>query len=428
MAASNGQAKIRAEWERPDLVRRLLRALAFASRSIDALVEPAAAGIPGSIADRGLVREKFVAETALLLYCAWPVRQLDARLPQAIDAIAQRLIPLARHADVCAAICLDPGQALDHAAGHIWLRAIGYQDEAVDRLLNDSLASPFGPDRLPYRQLEQLWLTRLCRGAAPPGRIEGRLIRDSMLGRPIDALGSTRLDVYGFTHAAMYASDFGGKPVSLPGPAWIAEASAMAGLAIAVDDGDHDLTAEILMTWPMLRRRWPAAAGFAFAWLARAEDDRGFLSGKSFDAEVHARLNGQERDWYEIVSSYHTVYVMALLCAVALRTDRLPPSSMPARRRTRGAGQAIIALIDGPVPGDGTIHGMAVALRADQQDELAPLFLDMILRRAATTGNLALISRALSLAMRHGVTDSLALKQAAALLRRSCLLAELSGR
>ena len=251
--------------------------------------------------------------------------------------------------------------------------------------------------------------TRRCRDL--------QLLADSMLGRPIDALGSTRLDIYAFTHAVMYASDFGGRRIALPRrPAAIA-ADADAALAYSLDTNDFDLTAEVLMTWPMLWLAWSAAAAFAFAILANVEDSVGFLPGVTFDFARYQALAGEERSRFALVTSYHTAYVMGYLCAVALRQGCAPPAVVPSARRSRGAGAALMRLVsaDGQTP---CWTGPFGALDPYQQDSVAPLVLSVLLRRARTQGNLRLVREALEVALAHDLIDAPAPRQAAALLRR----------
>jgi hypothetical protein len=45
----------------------------------------------------------------------------------------------------------------------------------------------------------------------------------------------------------------------------------------ACDIQDFDVAGELLMTWPMLQRRWSNGASFGFLCLAHAEDEAGFL-------------------------------------------------------------------------------------------------------------------------------------------------------
>ena len=106
-----------------------------------------------------------------------------------------------------------PGMARDHAFAHLLLSRLGYPDPSIDQLLSESLAigANFGPARLPHHQLEQEWLAHIWSVGEAPARRDLQLVATSMLGRPLDALGCGRLDIYEFTHAVMYASDFGAR-------------------------------------------------------------------------------------------------------------------------------------------------------------------------------------------------------------------------
>jgi hypothetical protein len=244
------------------------------------------------------------------------------------------------------------------------------------------------------------------------------MLADSMLGRSMDALGSTRLDIYAFTHAVMYASDLGGRKVVLPRGFGAVTADADAALAYSLDANDFDLTAEILMTWPMLRLRWSSAATFAFGILAKVEDGLGFLPGSTFDPGRYEALEGAERMRYALMTSYHTAYVMGYLCAAALRQGCAPPAAVATAQRARGAEAVVLRLLsrEDMTPCWREPFG---ALSSGQQESVAPWLVAVLLRRARTQGNLSLVREALEISLVHDLIDGPAPGQAAALLRRS---------
>jgi Domain of unknown function (DUF6895) len=322
--------------------------------------------------------------------------------------------------DVLAAICLDPGLARDHAVAHVLLSRLGYPDRDVDRLLSESLAmgADFGPERLPYRLLEQEWLGRVWSVGEPLKRRNSQLLADSMLRRRMDALGSTRLDIYAFTHAVMYASDLGARRIVLPRQSAAIVADADAALAYSLDSNDFDLAAEVILTWPMLDLAWSPAAIFALRLLASVEDTVGFLPGTTFDLTRYHALVGDEQSRFALVTSYHTAYIMGFLCAAALRQGCGSPAAVPAARRSRGARAAILGLID-TYGATSCWREPFDALAPRQQDSVAPLVLAALLRRARTKGDLSLIREALQVALAHDLINAPAPTQAAALLRRS---------
>jgi uncharacterized protein DUF6895 len=422
-AAGSVSAKPAVRWRRSDLIRRVVNALDVASRMVRSLVEMEASSA-GRAAEAtsagGLLREKIVAETAMLLLCVEPVRGLDERIREQAEVVARLLIPHARHADVLAGICLDPGLARDLSVGHAILSRLGYPDPDVDDLLSKSLAMgpDFGPERLPHRRLEQAWLARVWHVVAPPRRHDRDLVAESLLGRPMDALGSTRLDIYAFTHAVMYASDLGSRRIAWIRPPAAVAADADAALAFSLDSNDYDLTAEVLMTWPMLRLDWSAAATFAFGILADMEDRLGFLPGSAFDPARYQAAADAERSRLALSTSYHAAYVMGFLCAAALRRGCTPPAAVPLSGRAQGAGAALRDLA-GPDRPATCWKEPFIALAPRQQDAIAPLLLAVTLRRARAEGNLRLIRGALQVALAFDLVDGPAPSQAAALLRRS---------
>lgn len=417
-------AKPVARWNQLDLVRRVINALEVARQMVQIIIETESADTGTATQAEcvwGLLREKVVSESAMLLLCLEPIRSLDDRIREQVKVVANLLIPHARHKDVLAAICLDPGLAHDHAVAHAILSRLGFPDPDVDDLLSKSLTMGpnFGPERLPHRRLEQAWLARVWNVFEPPARGDSQLVANSMLGRPMDALGSTRLDIYAFTHAVMYASDLGGRLIARSRPPAAIGADAEAALAYSLDSNDFDLTAEVIMTWPMLGFAWSPAATFALSILADVEDRLGFLPGLTFDFPRYQASAGDDRLRFALATSYHTAYMMGFLCAVSLRQGCMPPAAVPpARRRSRGAGAAILRLLS--TESQTSCWKKPVdALAPCQQDSVAPLLLAVLFRRARTQGNLRLVREGLEIALAYDLIDGPAPSQAVALLRRS---------
>lgn len=364
--------------------------------------------------------QKVVAESAMLLVCAEHIGRGDVRARARLADVAALLTPHARGADVLSAICLDPGLALDHAVAHVLLTRLGYPDKHVDRLLAESLALgvDFGPERSPHQLLERQWLARMSGTIAVSPTRERRDLADSMLGRAMDALGSNRFDIYGFTHAAMYASDLGERRFALPRSARAITADAEAALAFSLDSNDFDLTAELVLTWPMLGLAWSPSAVFAFRLVAEVEDELGFLPGIQFDRARYEAVAGEQASQYVVQTSYHPTLVMGFLCAIAARPGCAPPREVPPAKRSRGAGAAIVRRV---ADGGATSRWTEAlgALDSRRQDSLAPLGLASVLRRARTKGDVRLVHEALELALAHDLIDAPAPRQAVALLRRT---------
>lgn len=416
-------------WKASDLVRRLRSALR-AAREVFGILDaaPATQAAANEAARTGIVlRDKVAAETAMLLACVEPVRHVDDALRREFDAVARRLVPHVRHDDLAAGICMDPGHATDLAVAHVIVSRLGYPDPHVDELLALSLAlgAQFGPERLPHRRLEQAWLARMSDAFPAHVRLDDRIVAESMLGRPVDALGATRLDLYAFTHALMYASDLGNRALCGARPSAELAGDAEAALAYSLDADDFDLTAEILLTWPMLALPWSAPATFAFRVLCTTQDRLGFLPGASFDAQRHRTLEGPAAAHYAALTSYHTAYVMGFLCALALRPEHAPPVA-PASDGDAAAVAALLAMLDVEHP-QACWRDSIASLDDDARQGLAPLLLAMVLRRARACADLRRIRAALEIAVAFGITGSPAPVQAAALLRRVHALASRPG-
>ena len=407
-------------WSAEDLRRRLGEALRVAARTVRHL---APAGHEAETA-RGIWAEKVRSETALLLLVSQPACAGDPELAASHRRLAEALLPYARSEQVAALITLEPTVALDHALVHLCLSRLGLGDERFDRLLAAARSSPAAAsrERLPHRVLEQAWLRRL--GGESPGAVDLRLPARSILAGPLDALSSTPDDVYAFTHALMFASDLGARPARLPRKGAGIAADAEAALARCLDDQDYDLGGEVLLTWPLLRRRWSAPATFGFHCLARVEDEAGFLPAPVLSLDDLAGLSGEERTRRALALSYHTVYVMGLLCSLVLGSAVPPPRAVPRSRRYRCAAGALLEVQDLHTE-PRHWHSVLATLDDRQRDALAPLLLTIQLRRAAARRDLADIQRMLRIAARYDLLTAPAARQAIDLLRRAALLSDM---
>lgn len=445
-----------------DLVGRVLGALGTARAAVEAAVE-AAVGAPGAHQEcppgsgsalpgeaasqsrsrpgeqypepRPLIRTKVLGETCLLLRAVAPVTALDSQLEAAATALAAQVAPHIRDDELLTAIATEPGRALDRAFGHLHLRDLGNHDHVVDSLLSQSVAlGPAGSaERMPTRALEQLWLHRLWSGDPTGDNREPALLQQSVIGRPLDVLGCSTLDLYSLTHIVLYTSDSGRRPAVLPRPVDEVMADIEAALAVALDVDNFDLAAELLWAWPMLGQRWSPIARFTMVVLAGVQDQHGFLPGPGYSRAHHHGRPAQNRDRYLLETSYHADLVMGILCASTLHRGGIHPAPEVATAPD-GAVDALLEHLElreqlrqrGPATGPRWLQDVRSRQAVDRA-ALSPLLLTAALRRAAADHDLSRSQAILRTARSHGLLDLPAAAQALVLLRRSASLMKVLG-
>ena len=405
------------EWNKDDLARRLCHALDIAKLAVERL---AANGYTDRDEPGNSIRpEKVISETALLLFAASTAahhNEVSAR----IEYVAQFLIPHARSERMLLGVCLEPALALDYAQAHICLSRLGYQDSGFDALLRQSCDSQAraGRERTPHRTLEQEWLREGWKNSRPIllKRLSPRVLH-SVLNQPMDLLGGSREDIYAFTHALMYVTDFNVCPRRLPRQRDVILAEAEAALARSLDEQDYDLAGEVLLAWPLTGKSWSAAAAFGFRVLAHTEDRAGFLPAPSTRLERLHQLQGDDRANYLVATAYHTAFVMGLLCAVALQPGRTPPSTVRTNTPARGSANRIIAVLHADRAG--THWQDELDQCSDpERDALAGFLLNVALRRRVRQRDFGGVHKLLSLAYAVGLADTPASSQAAEMLER----------
>lgn len=345
---------------------------------------------------------KLVAETAILLHA---LRDDAARRPR-VEALAARLLPHATNGAVRTGIAMHPALALDYAAGYLALRAFG-TDDALDDLLTSAIADPTtaSRERVPHRALEQRWLRSLLddnRSGVDHDDVEA-----TVLGGELDVLHGTRDDGYAFTHALMYATDFGSTPWRTANARALA-AQASSAIARFLDDDDFDLVGELLFTWPLLDLPMPAVARFAYDVLDRAATTVGLLPSAAMSAAAIAAQPPAARTSYTLAVSYHSAYVMALAEHLTGASSHEPTAAVddPATAATL---DALIGVDAGRIP---------EWRREPIASVPTELLVDVALTRAVRRGDLAGAHSVLIRAVESGIAPTTAMHQTTRLLHR----------
>jgi len=261
-------------------------------------------------------------ELAMLLRMAkraLPDEEDDAE----ILGIAHELAPLARSPHVYRSLLFRPSRAPMYSLAHFCLVDVGVPHENLDRVARLALQSSVhdANERVPYRMLDAAWARHLAFGDT---ELNHPAISLSPLCTGVDLLKATWEDAYAFTHALVYATDFGRVPLPdeidrhhLLG---IAEAVAVK----ALDEDDLDLLAEVLMAPAILRLDWTPTLTFAWGVLERVWSEFGFVPGPGIPpaAADETRIQKVRR---VLGTVYHTTFAAGLCCATLISCQSLPP-------------------------------------------------------------------------------------------------------
>lgn len=392
----------------PDHIRRLEAVLTIAQTTVPLLIAPA----PEAGAERqAFRREKFICETALLAYAAGPVPQVRP----AVLRLAELLSPHARSEEILTLMRIRPAMAPELSVAHVCLTTLGVGDPSFEDALRQIGAEGHPPpERAPWKDIESDWLS--CRCPVFPRRQGlGHSIARTTLVTGLDALSSRREDLYAFTHALIYLSDFGRRPPEVPRDAGLVLQDAGAALARSLDEDDFDLCAELLMTWPYLRVPLSPMARFGLDALCAVEDEVGYLPSLGLAARELEGLSAESRRRAVLDEAYHTIYVMGLLMAALLQADM--PADAPSPPATPGLSEALLRLMPERSPQPQWERQFA-RLAEPEREALADMLAAIALRRALMRHDLRRLREILACCVTFRLTDSVAIQQAGQLLRR----------
>jgi len=404
------------KWSAEDLVRRLGLALDIAGQAVERF---AGTGyVDSRESHNDFSPGKLIGETALLLLNASTAAG-DPDIARRIHDVAERLLPHARSKRMLFGMCVDIGFAIDYAVPHICLTRLGYRDKVFDTVLGKSLNSQVRAGQcFAWDLLEKEWFATAWRGTRLKSRQKYPVVRQLLLGRPMDLLSGSQRDMYEFTHALIYTTGFNLlRPQRLPRPVPEILAEAEGALARCLDEEDYDVGGEILMSWPLTRQPWSTAAVFGFRVLASVQDQEGFLSCKKTKPEQLTELTGDKRAEYLLATGYHTAYVMGFLCASALRTGLAPPVRIPRRAQGTGNHEPILRLLDAD-PRRRHWRNEFDGLGLPERNAIAGLLFAIALRRKVAERNFSGLSELLEMGHQLGLKNSPIARQAAELLER----------
>lgn len=369
------------------------RGLALAERTVDVAL---GAPDPAALADAGASVAKVVAETAILLRILGPHHRGER-----LRRLKDRLAAVAVDPRTLAALALHASASFELAVPYLVLREHA-SSAGVDALLEaafDARAAQ-GRELQPHRRLERQWLLGMLTGVR---EFDESDVAATVLAHEIDLLHGTRDDHYAFTHALMYATDFGRDPGGVPA-AWVPRLTeqARSALAGALDDDDYDVAGELLLTWPLLGVDAGPVESAALRVLCDVAEQVGTLP--SLTLGLASAASGLDAGDAALLSTYHTGYVFTALAALAPTVGWAEP------------GVGVRSLRDAwPAPGrrPGWLDVRAARLAAD------PLPREAELRRAVREQRLADLA---ALLCRPGTPATPTTTQAFELLHRLTLL------
>ena len=399
--------------DRQRLLKRLNLALRIARRTIQFLGEKGFAG--AELPEGNFAAEKPLAEAAMLLYAAKEERA-NPCIKEVFDGLVRDLVPYARSKQMRWDVLRYPSVCLQLATPHILLGKLGCEDSQFNGLLGraTTACAGRGHELVPYRELEVIWLQSVWRSESPGCELE-ETARKTALGNPIDLLNGSRDDAYAHTHAAMYYTDLGNSRRPLPRPAneFLDESAAVLARALIVED--YDLAAEALMAWPLTSSAWSPSAAFGFRVLASLEDKIGFLPAGPKASKRLLELAGEEKTKCALASSYHTAFVMGMLCAVSLKSGTPSPCEIP--RPPFSA--TLIENLQASIPKTGAYwEEVFESLSPNEQAALGRFLLDVAIVRSNQKGEFAQMARLLETAIQNGLADTTLCAQGAELLSR----------
>ena len=383
-----------AAWPAADLERRVVNALDFAAAAVSDFGET---GYVDAVRPAlGFGPEKVVAEAAMLAYAAYGASTSSA-VRDRIDVLAHQLAPLVRSQLALADLALNPDRVFRRVVPHVLLTAMGHPDPAFDDLAFDlcSRVLSHAVDQPATVLEERRWIASVWGRPLP---LVPRPAAGTVLSRPFDLLVGSREDPYGLTHLLFYVTDFGRTAAPHVGRARTALLADVEALVVRyLDHGDYDLVGELLMAWPQLHEPWSPVAAFAFQVLAHVEDEIGLLPCGNVDPERLAGLAGAERTRYARAASYHTALVMGFLCAVALRGEHAPPTTVIGPQQAVDACRTFRTALDDH-PGDW--RAVFDSRSEAEQCTLAPMLAGLVITQALRQQDFAALHDAIGAARR----------------------------
>ena len=395
---------------RPDHLRRLEAVLDIARTSLPLLVTPA----PEAGAEQqAFRREKFLCETALLAYAAGTVPEVRA----SVLRLAELLAPHARSPEILTLMRIRPVMAPELSFAHACLTTLGLVDPSFEQALQRIGAEGHPPpERAPWKDIEGDWLSCRCPVFQRLPGLDKSILRTTLV-TGLDALSSRREDLYAFTHALIYLSDFGRKPPQFPRHAGLVLQDAGAALARSLDEDDFDLCAELLMSWPYLRQPLSPTARFGLQVLCAVEDEVGYLPSLGLAASELAGLSTESRRRTVLDEAYHTIYVMGLLMAALLQAGMPGSAPSPPPPQTPGASEALLRLMPERSPRPQWERKFD-RLAAAEREALADMLAAIALRRALMRHDLRRLRDILACCVSYRLTDQVTVQQAGQLLGR----------
>jgi len=286
-----------------------------------------------------------------------------------------------------------PWLTIETLTPYIHLRQLGYQNEIANKLLNCVCSSGqlWKAEQTPTQIFEAQWLYWLHTATIHPDT--SSTLRATCLGRGMPILGSVTEDIYAFTHCLLFLTDLGIQHwQGLPREKMTILSDARLLLITSMDYGNYDLAAELLWAWPILGLSMDCTAEFFYSTLCSIQGENGYLPGPYFQKEVHDALSESLREHYIVTNCYHSTVVMGILASLISRaSNHMLQSSSKDEDETLELTEHFINHVGSAsqssralalIPSRFPKAAWEMHLTEKSATRLAPMFLDIALKRA----------------------------------------------
>lgn len=264
------------------------------------------------------VTDQAVSEVGVLLLLASRAPNLAATLRDLTVEIAKCLVPLARTNRQRNLLIKRPERTAYAGIAHVALERLGFPDPIFDKLIRSAFEYSYirSYEKLPFRTMDERW----AEGLLFPERQTSfdDLLSISILSGRAHPIYMEPYEPYALTHAVMYLTDFGMRPLPLSFATCEIDAKADACIASNLLNNNLDLLTELVICSVARGVKPSPYVRYAWAHLRATWERLGYLPSPTYDAEAHSRLPGKEGITYFELHTYHSTFLFGVLASILL--------------------------------------------------------------------------------------------------------------
>ncbi len=262
--------------------------------------------------------DKIVAETFLYLFLLERNGHLDDQKKKTIINSIEKDARSERNASI---IMRYPQFSCLFGLSHVILNKINRHDEDFDFFFKKTILLESAMEKVPFRSMDENWVKYIYTGEKKYLLESFEFYNKSILKKNTHPIYMQRESFYALTHCIMYLTDFGNNEFPFHTDVVSISNNIEDAIKLHLHENDFDLLSELILSYLYINGDLSEICIIGVYLIVNSWRKIGFLPSRSFCIATFNKLEGNEKEAYYFLNTYHTLFVSGILLSESIKLN-----------------------------------------------------------------------------------------------------------